>query len=426
MARPIRWFTARVLPLWVASFALVPVFLLAESHSEPAEALVAPPLPLETEVMVPPALSVAEPPGDEAIVPEASPLVEVPPVVSGPSFLGKLLSVDPFTGPLSAVDMAEALSPDVPSIAVEPAEPIAPPPMTSLDITLDWYLNPQHATLLIAREKGMFQRRGLDVTLISPADPNVPAKLLAAGRTDLAVGRQPQLHLLAEKGLPLVRVATLIGTPMAGLVLREAPGNGGGELQLEGMRIGHTDIDGRDILLAGLLRSEGGGLDLVETEDTNYSVLDAMREGNIDGILVNQRYLLPRQLADEGIGTYMLRVEEYGIPSYDGLILMANRDYLNGKRDAFRYLLAALEEATLWILNHPEQAWELLIAAEPALDDLAMHAAWLDILPRLALRPAAVDQGRYHRFERYLLDAGIIQTGTSIERLAKDLGALIH
>ena len=50
------------------------------------------------------------------------------------------------------------------------------------------------------------------MTITSPADPRVPAKLVAAGRADLAMGRQPQLHMLIDKGLPLVRVATLIDT----------------------------------------------------------------------------------------------------------------------------------------------------------------------------------------------------------------------
>jgi putative hydroxymethylpyrimidine transport system substrate-binding protein len=289
---------------------------------------------------------------------------------------------------------------------------------------------------VVAREKGFFKRRGLDVTLVSPADPNVPAKLLAAGRTDLALGRQPLLHLRVDQGAPLVRVATLIDTPLSGLMLRqslleetesaeatEAGEENAGEPQAPAkLRLGYTVQDSA-ALLSSPLGSANGLPERIELEDVNYGVLDAMREGSLDGVVIHQRHLLPRQLADEGIATRTLRLEEHGLPAHDGLILMANRDRLATQRDAIRDLVAAIEEATLWILNHREAAWELMTTAEPALDDPVMREAWQEVFPRLAQRPAAVDQGRYARFEQLLLDAGVIETRQPVERLAVDLGA---
>lgn len=272
----------------------------------------------------------------------------------------------------------------------------------------------------------MFARRGLEVTLVVPADPSVPAKLLAAGRTDLALGRQPQLHLLADRRMPVVRVATLVAAPVSGLVLNGASESADNGFALEGLRIGVTDSDGRDVVLAFMLTELLGmakGLELVGLEELGYSTVEAMREQRIDGMMMHHRYLLPRQLADEGIMTRTLPSEAYGLPAHDGLILMANRDQLNGKRDAVRRLVSALEEATLWIVNHPQEAWALLEKAEPALAGQAGQDAWADIYPRLALQPAAVDHERYLRFERFLHEAGIVETVTPLERLAIDLGA---
>jgi putative hydroxymethylpyrimidine transport system substrate-binding protein len=438
MDRPARWLVARLLPLMLASLALTPVLALAESALEPAEVSL---LTLDTEVMVPSAASAAAPSASESptpLVEHAAPLVAVPPVIDIPSVIEALQGIQAPSDEAALSAEEDGIDVPVPSVAIAPAEPIALPPMTSLEITLDWYLNPQHAALLVAREKGLFLRRGLEVTLVSPADPNVPAKLLAAGRTDLALGRQPLLHLQVDQGRPLVRVATLIDSPLAGLVLRHTPGTTGGDpLQnglrragqaaqdgqaLNGLRIGYTDQDSREVLRASLLAADGD-LALPELEDVSFSALDAMRDGRLDGVIVHQRHLLPRQLADEGIATQMLRLEEHGLPGHDGLILMANRDRLYGQRDALRHLIAGLEEATLWILNHRDKAWSLLVSAEPALDDPAMREAWDDTFPRLALRPAAVDQGRYQRFDQYLLDAGILEAGTPAERLAIDLGA---
>ena len=83
-----------------------------------------------------------------------------------------------------------------------------------LTVILDWFVNPDHGPLIVARERGFFAAEGLEVELIAPADPNDPPKLVAAGQADIAVSYQPQLHLQVAQGLPLVRIGTLVATPL--------------------------------------------------------------------------------------------------------------------------------------------------------------------------------------------------------------------
>ena len=312
--------------------------------------------------------------------------------------------------------------PSVPALALRPAEPIEPPPVTTLQIMLDGYPSPRHAALFVARERGLFASRGLDVTLATPADPDVPSKLLAASRIDLAVSRQPLLHLQVDRGLPLVRVASLIATPLSALVVRE-DGTIETPAQLAGSRIGHADIDSRDVLLAALLKGAAIRDDEVETEALNFRLGDALREGRVDGVIGAMRHRLPRELADEGLATRVLRIEALGIPLHDGLVLLANRDHLGPQREAIRRLVATLEEATAWIANHPDEAWALLASAEPALDTAVNREGWDMVRGRLNLSPAALDQGRYRRFEDYLFEAGLIQERHPVSRLAIDPGA---
>src|SRR5258708_39959996 len=83
-----------------------------------------------------------------------------------------------------------------------------------LTVILDWFVNPDHAPLIVAQEKGFFAEEGLDVQIIAPADPNDPPKLVAAGQADIAVSYQPQFQMQVGQGLPLVRIGTLIATPL--------------------------------------------------------------------------------------------------------------------------------------------------------------------------------------------------------------------
>ena len=49
-----------------------------------------------------------------------------------------------------------------------------------LTLMLDWFINPDHAPLYVALEKGFFADENLDVIIQEPADPNDPPKLVAA------------------------------------------------------------------------------------------------------------------------------------------------------------------------------------------------------------------------------------------------------
>ena len=86
-------------------------------------------------------------------------------------------------------------------------------------VLLDWFVNPDHGPLFVALEKGFFKARGLDVEFQVPSNPNDPPKLVSVKKADLAVSYQPQHSLHVDRGLPLVRIATLVATPLNCLVV---------------------------------------------------------------------------------------------------------------------------------------------------------------------------------------------------------------
>ncbi|MDX1356767.1 MAG: ABC transporter substrate-binding protein, partial [Halomonas venusta] len=102
---------------------------------------------------------------------------------------------------------------EAPSMALTPPPPLEPPPLKQLRLMLDWYVSPQHAALIVAKQRGLFAAQGLALELLTPADPSIAIKLLTAGEVDLALTRQPLLHLHAHDGATITRIGTLIETP---------------------------------------------------------------------------------------------------------------------------------------------------------------------------------------------------------------------
>ncbi|MGJ7456974.1 ABC transporter substrate-binding protein [Halomonas sp. RA08-2] len=326
------------------------------------------------------------------------------------------------TAPVHEVSAPAAVVEQGPRVTLMPPQPLEPPPLKPLEIMLDWYPGPQHAALLIAQHRGTFTRHGLQVTLTTPADPTLPTRLLTSGRIDLAVSRQPLLHLQVDRGLPLLRVGTLVDLPLAGLLLRD-DGIMESPAQLAGRRIGYSMEESRELLLPALLKPHGITLEELELVDVNFSAVIQMVDEELDGVMTPQRLALPRRLGDEGVTTRLLALEEHGIPRHEGLILVANRDRLGAQKESLRRLLEALTEASAWILEHPQAAWALLAENEPTLDTPANRDTWLAMLLRLSARPAALDHGGYASFEAFLHERGLLETLTPVEKLAVDLGA---
>ena len=94
-------------------------------------------------------------------------------------------------------------------------------------------------------------------------------------------------------------------------------------------------------------------------------------------------------------------VEEYGVPAYDELILVANSKAVADPK--LRKFVDAMEEGVQYLINHPDESWKLFVShGRENLDDELNRRAWKDTLPRFALRPGALDKNRYNRFARFL------------------------
>ena len=274
-----------------------------------------------------------------------------------------------------------------------------------LTVMLDWFVNPDHATLLIAQEKGYFAREGLEVEMIAPADPNDPPKLVAAGKADLAISYQPQLHLHVDRGLPLRRIATLVGTPLSSLVVL-ADGPIKSIADLKGRKIGFSVGGFEDAILGAMLRKSGLGLDDVTLINVNFSLSPSLISGQVDAVIGAYRNFELNQMDIVKRPGRAFYVEEEGVPAYDELIVVANANRLGDKR--LPRFVNALEAAALFLVNHPKEGWKLFIKGRKNLNDELNKRAFRDTLPRFALRPAALDQGRYRRMAKFLKDQGLI------------------
>ena len=287
-------------------------------------------------------------------------------------------------------------------------------------LLLDWFVNPDHGPIIIAQEKGYFADQNLAVEVIAPADPSAPPKMVAAGQADLAISYQPQLHLQIHEGLRLQRVGTLIATPLSCLlVLADGPIKTPADLKSR--KVGFSVGGVEEAVLGHVLATYALSLEDVELINVNWSMSPSLMSGQVDAVIGAFRNFELNQMDIEGVPGRCFYVEEEGLPPYDELIYVANRDTMN--IDMIQRFMAATEKATQYIINHPVESWEIFANTSPELNDELNKRAWVDTLPRFALRPNAMDVGRYAKFEVFLHNAGLISSINAVSTIAIDVTA---
>lgn len=285
-------------------------------------------------------------------------------------------------------------------------------------VLLDWFVNPDHAALVIAKQRGFFAKHGLDVELIAPADPNAPPKLVAAGRADYAVSYQPTLQMLVAEGLPLVRVGVLVAQPLNSLVALE-DGPVKTIADFKGRKIGYSIAGFEEALLGAILEKAGLTLKDVTLINVNFALTTALMSKQVDGVIGAFRNFELNELALNKAKGRLWPVETSGVPTYDELILVAKRETADVART--RKLLGAVAEATTWLKANPTEAWDVFAKSGKEVDNELNKLAWKDTLPLLAADPTALDRARYQTFAEFLVKRGLIRQAPPLDSYLRDI-----
>lgn len=287
-----------------------------------------------------------------------------------------------------------------------------------LTVMLEWFVNPDHAPLVVAKELGLFGEAGLEVELVPPADPSIVPRAVASGKAEIGIHYQPNLYLDHDAGVSLVRFGTLVETPLNTLtVLADGPIK---ELKdLEGKKIGFSVSGFEDAIISRMLGNAGVDKSKIELVNVNFALSPSLISGQVDATIGGYRNFELTQMKLEGHEGRAFFPEEHGIPVYDELVFVT-RPELAGD-DRLRRFLAAVEKGAIHLTNHPEDGWEVFIKAHPDLDDELNRQAWIDTLPRFAKRPSALDRARYARFGAFLEESGLIGKAPAVEEIAVEL-----
>ena len=285
---------------------------------------------------------------------------------------------------------------------------------------LDWFVNPDHGPLFAAKYIGAYARAGLDVQLIAPTDPDLPPRLLAAGKADVALSYQTQLYLLVDQGLPVRRTGTLINQPLN--TLTALGGRGIAKLaDLKGKKIGYSIAGVEQVLIGTMLKSVGLSLDDVTLINVNFALVTSLMSHEVDAVIGTYRTYEDIQLAQAGLNPVIFLPEDYGVPPSDELIMLSNLSALDDP--ALPNFLGAVREGAAYLAANGDAVLKKFLKDEPGLNDKLDLASWHALPGAFAVDPAKLDAARYTTYRDFMFTAGLIKKSLPLETYAVEIDA---
>jgi putative hydroxymethylpyrimidine transport system substrate-binding protein len=223
------------------------------------------------------------------------------------------------SAPVAGASAGAATGSSAAAVAPSPANPT---------VLLDWFPNPDHASLYLAKTQGDFTKAGLSgVTLQAPSGSQDALKLVSTGAMPLGISYTPNVVTAASQGLDVEAVAALIPTPLDTLLISSKSGITSIK-GLAGKKIGGYGDPTSTAVLDTILKKNGVNPSSTQQIAVSEGLIPAMLSGNVQAIIGGYRNVEAIQLKLKGQTPVEFKVEDQGVPTYDELVIVAQKSKL--------------------------------------------------------------------------------------------------
>lgn len=285
-----------------------------------------------------------------------------------------------------------------------------------MSVPLDWYPNANHAGLFLALERGYYADEGLAPEFYTPADPTTVLQTVGAGRDTFGISYQTDVLLARAAEVPVMSVLALVQQPLQGIMtLTDSgitrPGN------LVGKTIGYPGIPSQEAFLATMLASDGASMDEVELVNIGFDLVPGLVSGRVDaslGAFWTHETILAEQ---EGYATAILKVDDWGVPPYYELVIVASEDTVVNDAETVAGFLRATGRGYADAIADPAAAIAALQTANPDLDVPVEEAGIVLLIPVWAEENVPFgtqSAGRWAAYAAWMAENGLIPDGLDV------------
>jgi putative hydroxymethylpyrimidine transport system substrate-binding protein len=289
------------------------------------------------------------------------------------------------------------------------AEPGAPKGAT---LVLDFVPNAVHSGIYAAQAEGFYREAGVDLKVQAPGESTDAPKLLGAGKVEFAILDIHDLGIAREKGIPLVGVMPIVQRPLAAVIAR-ADGPVRSPRDLERHRVGVSGLPSDEAVVDSEVEADGGDPAKVDGVTIGFTAIPSLAAAKVDaatGFWNAEAVALRRQ----GVPIHVFKVDEFGAPPYPELVLCTSEKLLKSDPTLVDSVVSGTRRGYVFTEQHPDEALNDLLAANPSLERADQKAQQRVLLP--VLHPQAFDKQVLEAWAAWDLQHGLLEQPLAVEQ----------
>ena len=281
-------------------------------------------------------------------------------------------------------------------------------------LMLNWTPNAHHVGIYVAEAKGWYDKAGIDLTVIEPAQSGVE-QAVASGAAQLGMAQAESLLPARAAGVPVVSVATVLPVNDSSLFALASDGIDRPK-DLEGKRYGGFGGALETEIISRLVTCDGGDPGLVDFVNLgNVDYLAGLEADQFDVAWVFSGWDALRASEIEGAEISEIRFADWldCIPNWYTPLFLTSEGELSGDPELVRDFLAATTRGYDYAVEYPDEAASLLTEQVPELDEALVEAAVRYYAPLFRAdgqQWGTQESDTWKRFADFLADAGMLQT----------------
>ena len=280
---------------------------------------------------------------------------------------------------------------------------------------LDWFPNPDHAPVYVAKARGFFEEQGLDVDIMVPADPNDPLKLVAAGKINFAISYQASVITARSQGLQVVSIGALVQHPLSSILYLKSSGFKT-PADLKGKRIGYSVEPLYRVLFEAV--AEGAGLQKSDYDIylVGFNLAPSLLSGKVDAVVGAFRNYEAIQIELEGREVGIFPLEEHGVPDFYELVIITHSKEIETRPKRVMAFMRGLTRGIHQTVSDPKASLETFLKLHPDLRDELNRRAYQATLPFFMGSPKQ-EPSRWVDMQNFMLGRGLIKRVTPVKEM---------
>lgn len=288
---------------------------------------------------------------------------------------------------------------------------------TKVQVVLDWTPNTNHTGLYVARDKGFFKEQGLDVEIIQPGQTGAD-QMVASGGVQFGVSYQESVTMARIANVPLVSIAAVIQHNTSGFASQKEKGIDS-PAKFEGQRYGGWGAPVEQAVIESLMKDQGADVNKVEMLSVGDSDFFSAVKRDVDFMWIYYAWTgVEAELRGEDINMVYLTDYSENLDYYTP-VLVTNETMIAKQPEIVKAFVAGAAKGYEFTIEKPEEAAEVLIAAEPDLNPELVRASQKWLSPYYqddAARWGEQKQSVWENYANWMFDHGLLEGKLEAEK----------